>query len=337
MKDSVCWKKKKRTFKRWLTSCLPAVKAHLHQGDISASLSWEASCNMWICMCLRFLSFPRVSDFPINKYSVYDCLCYISMPAACLSVKDTAMMRRASKYRKDFHLLLYVSCKQMTSSALCFLWLKHRATGSCLYLSLCVLYLPLLAGTHTCKLHLVLSFTGYKCSHLLPWHHSGKSMAELRTTLYIQIYQCELTNTQPHTCVTLEHEYYSEELCLWKEDKGGWKIHSLKKCFTCPINNTFFLYIYKLLTLQLVRTLGADENADALLRKIDTALIPTSAHAWIQKRTHTNTLGVWGLSSLLVIVMDLLICCLDNLFFFRIVSSWSFSQHARKRLQSHLL
>lgn len=62
-------------------------------------------------------------------------------------------MRRARIYRKNITFLLDVSCKQMTSSVLCFLRLQPCATQPprCLYLSLCVLFLPLLAVTCTCK------------------------------------------------------------------------------------------------------------------------------------------------------------------------------------------
>lgn len=99
------------------------------------------------------LSFPAFLIFTLaNTVLLIVIVTYPCMPAACLSVKYTSVIWRASKYKKDFH-LLYVSGKQMTSSALCFLWLKHHATRSCLYLSLFVIYHPLLAVTHTCNLY----------------------------------------------------------------------------------------------------------------------------------------------------------------------------------------
>lgn len=77
-------------------------------------------------------------------------------PAHCNDEEGTSI-QKGLIYK--IHILLYVYCNQVTASTQCFLWLKHHATRSCLYLSLCVLLRPLLAVTHTCKPLLVLSFT----------------------------------------------------------------------------------------------------------------------------------------------------------------------------------
>lgn len=96
-----------KTLKRWLTSCLPAVKPSSYIRETFQHLFWNLSLhlNMYVfvvstCLNRSFFTMLVYLIFTLTS-SVYDTLAY--MLAACPPVKHTAIMRRTRKYRKDSH------------------------------------------------------------------------------------------------------------------------------------------------------------------------------------------------------------------------------------------
>lgn len=155
-----------------MSSCCKSTFSPTSGGRLWMSFLWKASfCgnmskDFFLFLVRRMIHILTNTVFMVKKNTlflqlhIHTCM----QPAHCNDEEGTSI-QKGLIYK--IRILLYVYCNQVTASTQCFLWLKHHATRSCLYLSLCVLLLPLLAVTHTCKPLLVLSFTIHKCIHLL--------------------------------------------------------------------------------------------------------------------------------------------------------------------------
>ncbi len=111
MKDSVYWKKKKDVWKvaDIMSACCKSTLTSGRHLNISFVRSLLQHVNMFVATYSRSSFFSCVPDFHSNKYSVYVSVTYPFTPASCLSVKYTAMMRSASKYRKiSIYICMYL-------------------------------------------------------------------------------------------------------------------------------------------------------------------------------------------------------------------------------------